>query len=243
MKLTNYEEVAQIIDQLKCDAMTSKHKQASKSLAVNEQTAIRLVDEEGFSTDAYWDSCQIPKNNSQFKVEKIFRVNLFHDTQKLYAEVKGCAAAVQLSEDCYMIWYKNYKKDTGYFSLLDDLQWSFYRDFLPHNWDKEHKRPNELSVITDKKLASWATYLLERRRAAEENRQFQQKEYNEFMDKIKSISLDDATDYKLEENKGFIIKRGLKLRYTAILGFRHIEIEPVARTSDELIDLFRDLTE
>ena len=93
-----------------------------------------------------------------------------------------------------------------------------YYNYLPYNWDKINPAPNNIGVITDKKLSDWKTYLLNRKNTAEAEKNRRENSAAAFLAKIKSFDHSGCKTYQIGETSGRIVCNGLEYTYNIANG-------------------------
>lgn len=107
--------------------------------------------------------------------------------------------------------FRYYGKNTVSFSLFNDN--TDYYNYLPYNWDKNNPAPNNVGVITDKKIEAWKKYLLSRKFAAEAEKNRRENSAAAFLAKIKNFDSTGCKKCDVGETSGRIVCNGLEYTY------------------------------
>ncbi len=106
---------------------------------------------------------------------------------------------------------KHYNSESVAFTLFNDD--TDYGKYLPSNWDDENQKPNYTGVLTDKKLDSWVNWLTMRKNAATAAKNAAENKVIAFLKKVRSYDATGANTCVIGENRGYIIKNGLRYEY------------------------------
>ena len=114
-------------------------------------------------------------------------------------------------------------KSTCSFSIFNDD--TDYRTYLPYNWEDENPKPQRVGVITDKKMQAWKDWLLARREAALQEKARREDGIKQFRQRIAAIDPATCQRYHVHENKGEIVRNGLRYSWKIIHGYVEDKIE------------------
>lgn len=241
MKLTKASELADTLARIKERALASKYSQYSEDINLAFADVSKLQDLVGKERvlqkiDLKRESL---KNSSDFEMTCICGFNIMYDTENFHCICKHAFTGIKVSEDIMLYWNANSKT----IGLCDGHDWNFYRDNLPYHWSAENPEPNKVGVLTNKKVGDWLKYLASKKVAAEKEYDSKVYRYNKFMDKIRAISPKYSIKYEVGDKCGVIEKNGLRLAYSAGIGYNSVQVTLVAIDSDELLETFRRLTD
>ena len=104
-----------------------------------------------------------------------------------------------------------YGGKTVSFSLFNDD--TDYYNYLLYGWKKEHPAPNNVGVITDRKILAWYDYLISRKEAADAEKKRRENGVNEFLNTLRAFDPSGCSSCTIGANSGRIICGGLEYSY------------------------------
>ncbi len=124
-------------------------------------------------------------------------------------------------------------KTVGLYLFNDDTDYNTYLRY----YGRENEKPNNIGILTDKKLKAWEDWLLLRKKTAEDNKESANNNVVAFLAKVRALDTTGCKEVRIGNDSGIIVKNGLLYSYSISRGGYISEKIEIAYTNSNLSTL------
>lgn len=234
----NFGDIAQAIKRVKKQAEESEdkfHRYSSESFFIVGQSMFEwFIKEFNFQGRASaWGSQQQLTNKSTIaEVKHVYFLSYHYDAETSNEYWDGATFFQGILVDGEILratFYRNSK--TASLSLLNDPR--RYHERLPYQWEENHRHPNDVSVLTDKKVKDWLNWLRQRRDAYDNNVESENKAIDLFLEKVREVAK-VCSESNIGATKGRLFANGIIFSYDISNGYISQRLELSYRVNHNL---------
>lgn len=102
------------------------------------------------------------------------------------------------------------RETTAQLSFLDDKR--IYHQGLPYKWEEQNPHPNQVGLLTDKKVQAWLDWLRLRRDTYDAKVNAENDAVAAFLERVRAI--DCGCKKQIGEDRGYLVKNNIRFSYT-----------------------------
>lgn len=215
----NYKtQIETIFNKVENNAKASAHQYGQAYVLICGYDAIYRFKNDYLDNDAFIEETSAPRTDGKCSAELIPYIctNVYCDMRDTNAK-SHFSGSRYFSIDWLIKWGGEYYKlfdrrqKTSKLYIYDDPR--KYWDYLPYNWDDMNPEPNQIGVLSDKKIIAWVEFINKKISAYNAIKDERENGVSAFLKKVRNFDLTGVTDYEITDRRGHITKNGLRFSY------------------------------